>query len=297
MAQRVAEVANSGVEGIIIGHGTDTMSYTTAALSFLVKDLSVPVVVVGSQRSSDRPSSDAALNLINAATVAGKADIAEVVLCMLGSSAHDYGFIHRGTRVRKMHSSVRHTFRSIDTTPLGMVRNGEINYFANDIKKRPKAKVTTIAAKKIEDKIGLIYAYPGMPSDVIDVFIDKGYKGIVFAGTGLGHLPHDTFKSLERAKEQGVHMVMTLQTLWGFTGMDVYETGRELQALNIIPGKNMLPEVAVTKLAWLLGNFQDPVEIRKLITTNIAGEITLGEPINGFQVLQGVEDRIEKQIK
>lgn len=109
LAEKVKDAANSGIEGIIIGHGTDTMSYTSAALSFMLKDLSIPVVLVGSQRSSDRPSSDAALNLINAAVVASS-DIAEVVVTMLGSSSHDYGLIHRGTLVRKMHSSVRNTF-------------------------------------------------------------------------------------------------------------------------------------------------------------------------------------------
>lgn len=294
MARKIAETANKGVDGIMIGHGTDTMSYTAAALSFLVKDLSVPVVLVGAQRSSDRPSSDGAINLINAATVAGKADIAEVVLCMLGSTNHQYGFIHRGTRFRKMHSSMRHTFRTIGDTPLGMVENGQITFFKEDRKHRPQQKLTTIAAKNIEKKVGLLYAYPGMPTDAVDYFVDKGYKGLVIAGTGLGHVPHDTLKGFERAKEAGMFTVMTLQTLWGFTGMDVYETGREEQALGIIPGQDMLPEVATMKLAYLLGNYTDPAEIRRLITTNIAGEILPGEPVNGFEVMQGVEHLIKK---
>jgi glutamyl-tRNA(Gln) amidotransferase subunit D len=293
MAQSVAKTANSGVDGIMILHGTDTMSFTSAALSFLLKDLSVPVVIVGSQRSSDRPSSDAALNLLNGATVASKADLAEVVVCMLGSSNHTYGLIHRGTRLRKMHSSMRHTFRTIGDIPLGAVQEGNIRYFKQDIHHRPTPRTQTISAKKIESKIGLIYAYPSMSSELIDFYIDKGYKGIVFAGTGLGHIPHRTFKSVERAKEANIHMIMTLQTIWGYTGMDVYETGREEQALGIIPGQNMLPEVAVAKLAWLLGNYDDPNEIRHLIKTNVAGEITDGEPINGFEVYQGIEHLIQ----
>jgi len=139
----------------VIGHGTDTMGFTSAALSFMLKDLSVPVVLVGSQRSSDRPSSDAALNLINAATVACS-DIAEVVVCMLGSSAHDYGLIHRGTLVRKMHSSVRHTFRTIDDIPLGMVKNRKIKMFKKEYRKRNKSE--TIAKTKFEKRIALIYS-------------------------------------------------------------------------------------------------------------------------------------------
>ncbi len=299
MAKKVADVANSGADGIMIGHGTDTMSYTAAALSFLLEDLTIPVVVVGSQRSSDRPSSDAALNLINAANVAGKANLAEVVICMLGSTNHDYGLIHRGTRVRKMHSSVRHTFRTIDETPLGFVQNGKIGYFEDDktVKRRPENDMVTKAAGAIEEKIGLVYSYPGMPKDLIDYYVDHDYKGLVLAGTGLGHFPHDTFDSIKRAVDEGIYTVMTLQTLWGYTGMDVYETGREIQDLGVIPGKNMLPEVAVAKLAWVLGNYNDSEEIKRLITTNISGEITPGEPVNGFEVFQGVEHKIQSKLK
>jgi len=136
LAKNIAKKVNAGIDGIMIAHGTDTITYSSAALSFLLRDLKVPVVLVGSQRSSDRPSSDAAINLLNAANVAGNADLAEVVVSMLGSSAHDYGFIHRGTRVRKMHSSTRHAFRSIDSSPLGMVRDGNIKFFTDDFKKR-----------------------------------------------------------------------------------------------------------------------------------------------------------------
>ncbi len=293
LAKNVAKKVNAGADGIMIAHGTDTITYSSAALSFLLSDLKVPVVLVGSQRSSDRPSSDAAMNLLNAANVAGNADLAEVVVSMLGSSAHDYGFIHRGTRVRKMHSSTRHAFRSIDSSPLGMVRDGNIKFFTDDLKRRPKNDVETIAAKNIEEKVGLIYGYPGLSSELIDFYVDKGYKGLVLAGTGLGHFPLDTFDSLKRAVDEGIPVVMTVQTIWGYTGMDVYEPGRKMQAIGVIPGQNMIPEVAFAKLCWILGNNDDPKEIKKLITTNIAGEITAREPMNGYQIFQGVEDQIK----
>ncbi len=293
LARNIAKKVNTGVDGIMIAHGTDTITYSSAALSFLLSDLKVPVVLVGSQRSSDRPSSDAAMNLLNAANVAGNADLAEVVVSMLGSSAHDYGFIHRGTRVRKMHSSTRHAFRSIDSSPLGMVRDGNIKFFTDDFKRRPKNDVETISAKNIEEKVGLIYGYPGISSELIDFYVDKGYKGLVLAGTGLGHFPIDTFDSLKRAVDEDIPVVMTVQTIWGYTGMDVYEPGRKMKAIGVIPGQNMIPEVAFAKLSWILGNYDDPKEIKKLITTNIAGEITAREPMNGYQILQGVEDQIE----
>ena len=269
LAEKVKETANSGIDGIIIGHGTDTMSYTSAALSFMLKDLSIPVVIVGSQRSSDRPSSDAALNLINAAIVANS-DIAEVVISMLGSPSHDYGLIHRGTLVRKMHSSVRNTFRTINSIPLGMVQNRKIKMFTNDYKKKSKSK--TQAHTKFEKKIALIYSYPGNDNELVNFYIDNGYKGIVFAGTGLGHVSTTIYKSIERAVQEGITVLMTTQTLHGFVGMNVYSTGRELLNLGVIPGRNLLPEVAYVKLGWVLGQTSNPEEIKNLILQNIAGE-------------------------
>ena len=269
LAKKIEEAANSGIDGIMIGHGTDTMSFTSAALSFMLKNLSIPVVLVGSQRSSDRPSSDAAINLINAAIVAGS-DIAEVVVSMLGSTSHDYGLIHRGTTVRKMHSSVRDTFRTIDNIPLGMIRNRKIKMFTQDYKRRSKSN--TIANTNFEKKVALIYSYPEIDNELIDFYVDKGYKGIVFAGTGLGHLPTTLYNSIERAVQEGITILMTTQTIHGFVGMNVYSTGRELLNLGVIPGRNLLPEVGYVKLGWVLGQTSDPEEIKKLLHQNIAGE-------------------------
>ncbi|MHA1518641.1 MAG: Glu-tRNA(Gln) amidotransferase subunit GatD [Promethearchaeota archaeon] len=298
LAKKIVSLGKKKIDGVVIAHGTDTMSYTAAALSFLLKDLNFPVVLVGSQRSSDRPSSDAAMNLINAVTVAGKANLGEVVLTMMGSSAHDYGFIHRGTRVRKMHSSARHTFRSIGISPLGMIRDGNIQYFTEDLVHRSsKSKKKVSCWPKIEDKVVLIYSYPGMKGDIVDYYVEKGYKGIIFAGSGLGHLPSVMYAAIERAHKKKIPMLMTVQTLWGYTGMDVYETGRELQAIGIIPGKNMLPEVGFAKMCWALGNFDSYDEIKTQLLTNIAGEITPGESMNGYQIFQGVEGSIpEKKL-
>ena len=269
LAKKVEKVANSGFDGILIGHGTDTMSFTSAALSFMLKDLSIPIVLVGSQRSSDRPSSDAALNLINAAIVAGS-NIAEVVVSMLGSSSHDYGLIHRGTLVRKMHSSVRNTFRTINSIPLGMVQNRKIKMFTDDYRKKSKSE--TRAITNFEKKVALIYSYYGIDNELIEYYIDKGYRGIVFAGTGLGHVPTTIYDSIERAIQEGMTILMTTQTLHGFVGMNVYSTGREFKNIGVIPGRNLLPEVACVKLGWVLGQTNDAKEIKGLLLKNIAGE-------------------------
>jgi glutamyl-tRNA(Gln) amidotransferase subunit D len=269
LAKKVKSAADAGIAGVLIGHGTDTMSFTSAALAFMLENLSIPVVITGSQRSSDRPSSDAALNLINAAVVASS-DISEVLVTMLGSSSHDYGLIHRGTLVRKMHSSVRAAFRTIDQVPLGMIQNRKIKMFSSDYKKRSNREI--ILKTKFEKKIALVYSYPGMECELIDFYIDKGYKGIIVAGTGLGHIGTNMHESIKRAIQEGITILMTTQTLHGFVGMDVYSTGRELQNLGVIPGKNILPEVGYVKLGWVLGQTQDPNEIKNLLLTNIAGE-------------------------
>jgi len=269
LAEKVKQAVDSGFDGVIIGHGTDTMSFTSAALSFMLKNLTIPVVLTGSQRSSDRPSSDAALNLINAATVA-TFDIAEVVVTMLGSPSHDYGLIHRGTLVRKMHSSVRDTFRTIDNIPLGMVRDRKVKMFKNNYTKRNQSE-TTIKTN-FEKKVALIYSYPGMEREQIDFYIDKGYKGIVIAGTGLGHVSTFIYDSIERAIQENMTILMTTQTIHGFVGMNVYSTGRELQNLGVIPGRNLLPEVGYVKLGWVLGQTSDSKEIKDLLLANIAGE-------------------------
>jgi glutamyl-tRNA(Gln) amidotransferase subunit D len=292
IAKEVTKLSNKGVDGVVVGHGTDTLGYSTAAVSFLVKNLKIPVVFVGSQRSSDRPSSDAAINLIHATRLAASGDLAEVVLCMLGSSSHTYGFIHRGTRVRKMHSSVRHAFRSIGTIPLGKIKGESVSWFRNDIRRRSNVNIEedTLCASKIESKCALIYVHPGMSTEIIDFYIDKGYKGIVLAGTGLGHAPKHTFKSIRRAISEEITVIMALQTLWGFTGMDVYSNGRKLKELGVIPG-DMIPETAFAKLCWVLGEFSDPKSIRQQIQKNIAGEILPFEDIRGYQILQGITEK------
>lgn len=292
LAKEVTKLSNSGVDGVVVTHGTDTLGYSTAAVSFLVQNLKIPVVFVGSQRSSDRPSSDSALNLIHATKLAAKGDLAEVVLCMLGSSSHTYGFIHRGTRVRKMHSSVRHAFRTIGDLPLGKIEQDKIYWFKKDIRHKTTIdnEIETTCSKKIESKVALVYIHPGMTTDIIDFYVDKGYKGIVLAGTGLGHAPKHTFKSIKRAISEDVTVVMALQTLWGFTGMNVYSNGRKLLDLGVISA-DMIPETAFAKLCWVLGNYETKNEIQKVMKTNIAGEILPYEDIRGYQILQGLTEK------
>jgi len=287
LAEKAGEAIREGYDGIVIGHGTDTMHHTAAALSFMVQKPPVPIIMVGSQRSSDRPSSDAAQNLINATWAAGHGPIAEVLVCMFGPTSDLYNLLHRGTRVRKMHSSVRSTFRTLGDIPVGMVEKGKVTTFKEDwVPRRDDGEVTVQAA--FDERVTLVYYYPGMRADVIDAMVEKGYKGIIIAGTGLGHVNRLIYPALERAREAGVQLYMTLQTLWGFVQMNVYETGREILELGVVPLANMLPEVAYIKLGWAMWLHPNDPEARKaLMTTSIAGEMTEREPHDGYLIFQG----------
>ncbi len=287
LAERIGKAIADGYHGVMVGHGTDTMHHTAAALSFMVQRPPVPIVMVGSQRSSDRPSSDAARNLINAAWTAAHGSIAEVMVCMFGPTSDRYNLLHRGTRVRKMHSSYRSTFRTLGDIPLAMVEDGTLTSLKEDYLPRRDDRSVDVRAA-FDDRVTLLYYYPGMHADVLEALIDRGYRGIVIAGTGLGHVNRQTYPALERARDAGVHVYMTLQTLWGFVQMNVYETGREILELGVVPLANMLPEVAYIKLGWALGiHPDDPAAVRELMTSRVAGETTDREPHDGYLVLQG----------
>ena len=286
LAKAIGKEVERGVDGIVIGHGTDTLHHTGAALTFMCQNLPVPVVLVGSQRSSDRPSSDAALNLMHAMKAAGHSDIAEVMICMFGPTSDEYGLLHKGTRVRKMHSSYRSTFRTIGDTPLARISRKSINLIKENYNKRRSDKTVKIMPY-FSNNVTMFYYYPGMKPDTFDALVDLGYKGIIIVGTGLGHVNKELYPAIERAHKKGVHMFMTLQTIWGYVHMFVYDTGRDMMAKGIIPAGNMLPEVAWVKLSWILGQTDDPVEVKRLMLSPINDEITLREPYNGYLVYQG----------
>ena len=273
IGRAIAKEINAGADGIVVAHGTDTMGYTAAALSFMLKDLFKPVMLVGSQRSSDRPSSDAALNLISAVAVAAQSDIAEVCVIMHGATDDNFCLIHRGTKVRKCHTSRRDTFQTINDIPIGMVKGGRVTLFRKDYNRaKPRGKVKLDG--KFETKVALVKVFPNMQPDVIEGLIKVGYKGIVLEGTGLGHTPEFLYGGIKKAIKRGIPIVMTSQCIWGRVDMKVYSTGRDLLNLGVIPAEDMLPETAYVKLMWALGHTRNLQEISKLMRTNLAGEIT-----------------------
>lgn len=296
LAIAIGKEIENGVDGIVIGHGTDTLHHTAAALSFMVQNPPVPIILVGSQRSSDRPSSDAALNLQHAARAAGHGDIAEVMVCMFGPTSDEYGLLHRGTRVRKMHSSYRSTFRTISDTPIATVNKTEVKPIKKIYSHRRKDRNVTILPF-FQERVAMVYYYPNMFPDIIDSLVDNGYKGIVIAGTGLGHINKPLYPAIERAAKKGVAIYMTVQTLWGYVHMFVYDTGRDLMAKGIIPAENMLPEVAYIKLGWALGQTEDLEQVKKIMLTPICDDITRREPYNGYLIYQGGLPEVEEFIR
>ncbi len=266
LAKTVAKELNDGAQGVIIPHGTDTLGYTAAALSFMLKNLTGPVVLVGAQRSSDRPSSDAAQNLIAAATVAAKSDIGEVVVVMHEEISDTCSAIHRGTKVRKFHTSRRDAFKTVNDVPLGKVENGNI-VFNQKYQKKTKGKVSV--DDTMEEEVGMVFSHPGLkPEDL------PAKKGIVLIGTGLGHIPKKIIPNIKELREKGVIIVMSSQCLFGRINMRVYSTGRDLLKAGVISCEDMLPETAYVKLMWALGHGKNREKIERIMTTNIAGEIS-----------------------
>lgn len=286
LAKAIGREIENGIDGIVIGHGTDTMHHTASALTFMIQDSPVPIVLVGSQRSSDRPSSDAALNLMHACKTAAESEIAEVMVCMFGPTSDEYGLLHRGTRVRKMHSSYRSTFRTVGDIPLAMVDREKITAIQTNYNRRRKDKKVKILPY-FEERVALVYYYPNMHPDIIDSLVKCGYKGIVIAGTGLGHVNKPVYPAIDRATKAGVAIYMTVQTLWGYVHMFVYDTGRDLMSRGIIPAENMLPEVAYIKLGWALAQTNDLDKVKEIMLTPICDDMTEREPYDGYLIFQG----------
>ena len=280
IGEGVKDEIKEGVDGVVITHGTDTMHYTAAFLSFALQNLPCPVVLVGAQRSSDRPSSDAALNLLNAINVAVNADLAGTFVVMHGGMDDKYCTIHPGTRVRKMHTSRRDTFKTIGDVPVGqslvLARGGKVvekkvEIWRDEFRGRGKKglKVDT----RINPNVFLLKAFPGLKKKVFEDILFE-HDGVVIEGTGLGHVRQDLIPIISEAVESGVFVGITAQTLFGRVHPHVYSTAVKMKMAGAVYLEDMLPETAVVKLMWALGRTKDREKLREIMLTNYAGEIT-----------------------
>ena len=270
LAEAVYEEILGGASGVIVTHGTDTMAYSAAALSFML-DTPVPVIFVGSQRSADRPSSDNTMNALCSASAAAS-DLGEVAVVMHASMNDDICAIHRGTRVRKMHSSRRDAFRSIGTLPVGRVAYPALSVTLEPCAVR-RGSCEPGLRKNLEERCALLTFFPGMSPASVEAF--SGYAGLVLSGTGLGHVSTVLIPAIRKLVEEGTMVVMTSQCLHGRVCDRVYDTGRDLLKAGVIEGEDMLPETALVKMMWVLGNEKDPVCAERLMKSNLKGEYTM----------------------
>jgi glutamyl-tRNA(Gln) amidotransferase subunit D len=271
MAGHIVRVFSQGAQGVVVAHGTDTMTFTSAALAFLLEDLPGPVVLVGAQRSPDRPSSDGFTNITQAARLARHPELGEVVVLMHDGMSDTRFAIHRGSRVRKMHSSRRDAFRSRNGPPIGFV-DGEKIELSGSFRRRSlgPAKVPY----GLDPAGGILWFYPGLSPERAEAFA-SGLRGIVLAGSGLGHISLEHLPWVRRATEGGAVVVMTTQCLEGTTDPFVYATGRDLLHAGVVYVGDLLPETAYAKLLWALGRSSDPAEVRRLMVADRAGESEL----------------------
>ncbi|ELZ06237.1 glutamyl-tRNA(Gln) amidotransferase subunit D [Natrialba chahannaoensis JCM 10990] len=265
LAQAVQEEIENGADGVVVMHGTDTMQYSASALSFML-ETPVPIVFTGSQRSADRPSSDNVMNAVSAVEAA-KSDCAEVLVCMHGSESDDICALHRGTRVRKNHTSRRDAFETIGAEPLGTVDyDSETVSFCRDYQQRGEVALELSAA--LESDVELLKFTPGMDPAFLDVV--EGADGLVIEGTGLGHVHTDLIPRIEELVADGTTVVMTSQCLEGRVCDRVYDTGRDLLDAGVIEAGDTLPGTAKVKLMWALANEESVTETMQ---TSIAGEL------------------------
>jgi len=270
-----------GASGIVVMHGTDTMTYTSAAISFMIQNTPVPIVFVGAQRSSDRPSSENEMNILNSAFTASK-DLAEVAVCMHASTNDDFCYVHRGTRVRKMHTSRRDAFHSIDSNPLAAVdyRSDMFNTLS-PYRKRGESGDMKVS-KTVNDNVALVYVHPNIKPSLISKLSD--YDGVVLIGTGLGHVPTNAFgdktvrsiyEPVKGLIESGIPVVMSSQCINGRICMRVYTNGRLLMDAGVIgDDADWTPETAYAKLCYALGQTKDMKKVQEIMMTNITGEIS-----------------------
>ena len=245
------------------------MHYTSSFLSFALAGFPIPVALVGSQRSADRPSSDAASNMIAASKFLIESNLKGIFLVMHHNDSDETIACHAGTRVRKNHTSKRGAFETVGDYPAFIIAEGKIvknmkdRFFRNN-KYEPKMNINT--------KVALVKYHPGYEPKLIENLIQTGYKAIIFEGTGLGHVGNTVYNVVKKANEDGLFLGMTSQCIDGRVRMTVYESGRDLLELGITPLENMIPETALVKAMWALGNSKNIDEMRSLMLENIASE-------------------------
>jgi glutamyl-tRNA(Gln) amidotransferase subunit D len=281
LAKKIESLSKENYNGVIITMGTDFMHYTASALSFILEELNMPVIFVGSQRSSDRPSSDAAYNLLGALTFIKESKKAGVFVAMHNTSDDKVIAIHLGTKVRKLHTSRRDAFKSVNISPVALVHldlsthnlnKNEIVFNSGYDSLANIKDCKTKAITKLSDEVALLKFVPDFDTKLFDYYL-KNFKVLIVEGSGFGHLS-DPLLELVKKNAGKTIIFMTSQCIYGRTNLNIYTQGRKEQELGIIPLGDMLAETAYNKASYVLGKTQKKEEIVKMMTTNLKGELS-----------------------
>jgi len=274
LAQVIYDEIKAGADGIIVTHGTDTMAYSAAAVAYMI-DTPVPIAFTGAQRSPDRPSSDNHMNLLCAARAAA-GDIAEVLIVMHGSVSDDFCALHRAVKTRKMHTSRRDAFKSINMFPIANMDyfTGDLTFLSDFSNYAGRGKNALKITPVLEEKCAIVKFVPGADAAIFDYYVEKGYKGLVLEGVGLGHVSDDWIPSLKKAADKKIPVVVTSQGINGKTALGTYETGHAMKDAGVVEAGDQITEAVYIKLMWLLGQGFSYEKVKELISTEMKGDMS-----------------------
>lgn len=267
IAQACQSAIGAGVDGIVVLHGTDTMAYTAAALSFFLQKLPVPIVLTGSMIPGGDDGSDAPANLADAITVAAHSDVAEVVVVFSGDDKRSHGTIIRGSRARKAHTRRIDAFESVNVPRLGRITQDKLALRKGLYRTRPGRRPAEIGmASGLQPDVVVVKAHPGLSDQRLAQLLGDA-AGAVIEGTGVGHLRGALNEVVARFAKP---VVMTTQVAYGGEQLGTYDADASILAIpNLIAGGDMTAEAALVKLMWAIAQ---PGDTRALMLANIGGE-------------------------
>ncbi len=270
IATAVAEAAAARPRGVVILHGTDTMHYTASALSFMLRDLAIPIVITGSMMPGGDAGSDAILNLRDAVQVAAEGEFAEVCVVFSADAVRIKAVVIRGCRAKKVHSTAIDAFASINALPLGFVVGGTIE--RTTLPARPRSSAELRLALALDSDVVLIKLTPNLAPHALARCL-QGSSGAVLEGTGVGHIRTDLQPIVSQFKKP---VVITTQTGQGGERLGTYDVDRQILAIpNIIPTGDMSSDTALVKLMWVLGQCG---EVKSIMPPDLAGEMQPDAP-------------------
>ena len=252
-------------DGFVVCHGTDTMAYTAAALSYLVQNSPKPIVLTGSQKPIDKEDTDARINLRDAFSYAASEKAAQVTIVFQGKAI-------AGTRAKKIRTKSFNAFDSVDFPPLAMVRDGKVLQYIPAPQDVKTAK-EPVFYSRLDGRVGLCCLTPGFSEKVLDAYFENN-DAVVLSGYGTGGIPEGDYDNLyeviEKWKGKGKTLVVTTQVQSEGSDMSIYRVGRDFKArFSILESYDMTWESIITKLMWILSETRDEKKIEELFYTPI----------------------------